>query len=178
MKSRGYNMYMMNFATCPNCEYELNGYEKFCPSCGVKLDPIVPLSKVIQGGHPQIDRLDDAIKNNKNELWKVTTQGDCEGYTTRDLGIFRGSILNIAKYLSDKAVFSSLDFEPVKIKNINESDVKSKSSHSISIRMPYFNSSHMSFEDYFATWQYLLKNPNVTIDVSRSSLSDLELTFK
>ena len=168
-------MYMMNRATCPNCEYELNGYEKFCPNCGVKLDPIVPLSKVIQGGHPQIDRLDDALKNNKKELWKVTTQGDCEGNGTRYLGIFKGSIPNIAKYLSDKVVLS-LDFEPVIIKNINESNVKS--AHSVNITMPYFNSSNMSFEDYFATWQYLFKNSNATIDVSRSSLSDLELVFK
>jgi hypothetical protein len=45
-------------------------------------------------------------------LWKVTTEGDCEGRSTKNLGVHRGHICEIAMALSG-ATFYSLDFQPV-----------------------------------------------------------------
>lgn len=46
--------------------------------------------------------------------WKVTTEGDCEGRTTTDLGTHYGHVCEIA--LSLKGCGYSLRFEPVKKK--------------------------------------------------------------
>lgn len=46
------------------------------------------------------------------QVWRVTTEGDCEGRTTRDLGEFYGHIAEIAFSLADK-VYYSLHFSPV-----------------------------------------------------------------
>jgi hypothetical protein len=45
--------------------------------------------------------------------WKVTTEGDVEGRSTRDLGTFRGHIDEIAFHLANKC-FYSLRFTPIK----------------------------------------------------------------
>jgi hypothetical protein len=47
-------------------------------------------------------------------IWKVTTEGDCEGRSTRDLGIFKGFIDEIALHLADRCYYT-LDFKPVKL---------------------------------------------------------------
>ena len=46
-------------------------------------------------------------------IWQVTTEGDCEGRTTRHLGTFEGYVDEIALYLADKCY--SLMFRPVVI---------------------------------------------------------------
>lgn len=45
-------------------------------------------------------------------IWEVTTEGDCEGRTTRKLGIFEGYVDEIAFALSDK-VYYSLRFKKI-----------------------------------------------------------------
>lgn len=45
-------------------------------------------------------------------LWKVTTQGDCEGRSIRDLGTYEGNIDEIAFALADEC-FYSLNFKAV-----------------------------------------------------------------
>lgn len=45
-----------------------------------------------------------------NALWRVTTEGDCEGRSTRTLGIFRGNWYEIALHLADRCCYS-LNFE-------------------------------------------------------------------
>lgn len=50
--------------------------------------------------------------------WKVTTEGDCEGRSTKNLGEFYGHVANIAFYLADK-VFYSLKFIPVESPRLN-----------------------------------------------------------
>jgi len=37
--------------------------------------------------------------------WKVTTEGDCEGRTVKDLGIYQGYVDEIALSLGDKAYY-------------------------------------------------------------------------
>ena len=44
-------------------------------------------------------------------LWRVTTEGDCEGKTVHDLGIYEGHIVDIARHLSEE-VFYDLHFTP------------------------------------------------------------------
>ncbi len=44
--------------------------------------------------------------------WKVTTEGDVEGRSTRQLGVFTGYVDEIAFHLADQA-FYKLEFEPV-----------------------------------------------------------------
>lgn len=39
-------------------------------------------------------------------LWEVTTEGDCEGRTTRHLGTFEGHVADIARLLSREAYYS------------------------------------------------------------------------
>lgn len=43
-------------------------------------------------------------------LWKVSTEGDCEGRSTRQLGIFRGNYYEIALYLAEHCCYT-LRFE-------------------------------------------------------------------
>lgn len=38
--------------------------------------------------------------------WKVTTEGDCEGRSVRQLGTFRGHVDEIAFHLADKCYYS------------------------------------------------------------------------
>lgn len=51
--------------------------------------------------------------NNCYGLWKVTTEGDCEGRTVRDLGTYEGYIDEIAFALADKCYYQ-LTFHAVK----------------------------------------------------------------
>jgi hypothetical protein len=60
-------------------------------------------------------------KNNNAEVyhqlygyWAVTTEGDCEGRTTRNLGTFKGWLDEIALHLADKNHYS-LHFKKVEM---------------------------------------------------------------
>ena len=55
-------------------------------------------------------------------LWKVTTEGDCEGKTIKNLGIYEGNISDIAFYLKNKCEYS-LEFTPVQVTKIDSCDV-------------------------------------------------------
>lgn len=56
----------------------------------------------------------DFWKNNPSPVgwWVVTTEGDCEGRTTRNLGTHWGHVAEIAFQLADKSMYG-LCFEPV-----------------------------------------------------------------
>lgn len=60
--------------------------------------------------------------NSSYGLWKVTTEGDCEGKTTRNLGIYEGNISDIAFYLKNKCEYS-LRFSSAKATKIDSYDV-------------------------------------------------------
>lgn len=45
-------------------------------------------------------------------VWKVTTDGDCEGRSTKTIGVFEGHVVDIALQLSKQACYS-LRFSPV-----------------------------------------------------------------
>lgn len=44
--------------------------------------------------------------------WSVSTEGDCEGHTTRQLGVYYGHIDEVALHLADKQYYS-LSFAPL-----------------------------------------------------------------
>lgn len=82
----------------------------------------------------ELEELENSIKQRKQELsslprvmvpwkspvglWKVTTEGDCEGRSTKNLGIHRGHIADIAHRLGGHNMYS-LNFQPA-----NENDLK------------------------------------------------------
>lgn len=82
----------------------------------------------------ELEELENSIKQRKQELsdlprvkvpwkspvglWKVTTEGDCEGRTTDNLGFHRGHIVDIAHRLGGHTMYS-LNFRPA-----NENDLK------------------------------------------------------
>lgn len=77
--------------------------------------------------------------NSSYGLWKVTTEGDCEGKTTRNLGIYEGNISDIAFYLKDKCEYS-LQFSPAEVPTINSCDVT------------HYGNVHISLDISSGTW--------------------------
>ncbi|WCK57226.1 hypothetical protein PP175_28980 (plasmid) [Aneurinibacillus sp. Ricciae_BoGa-3] len=65
-------------------------------------------------------------------VWKVTTEGDEEGRTTKDLGTHSGNIFDIVKKLSDQS-FYKLRVERVGHYKPNEKDLHKKHSVNFSI---------------------------------------------
>lgn len=61
------------------------------------------------------------MENWNNKLWKVTTEGDCEGRSTRNLGVYRGNPVNIAFLLADKVAYT-LQFEEIVIQDVPKFD--------------------------------------------------------
>lgn len=85
---------------CPTCKsvYANVGFV-FCPRDGAELvDPKdVPGSvRPLKGGY----------EKGPYALWRVTTEGDCEGRTTTNLGTFQGFIDDIARELASKSYYS------------------------------------------------------------------------
>ena len=77
---------------CNNCNENYSEDFKFCPKCGQllekKLSEVAEKYKDIYG------------------YWIVTTEGDCEGRTTKTLGTFKGYIDDIALSLANKCYYS------------------------------------------------------------------------
>lgn len=64
----------------------------------------------------ELQRVKEKLINFKHvDLWQVTTEGDCEGRSVRDLGIHEGDIMHIAQTLADKEYYK-LTFERVRPK--------------------------------------------------------------
>lgn len=63
-----------------------------------------------------------------NGPWHVTTEGDDEGRTTRDLGNWRGPFDRVALGLADKAYYT-LTIEPVVIGDANDLPILRKTVH-------------------------------------------------
>lgn len=52
-------------------------------------------------------------------IWEVSTEGDCEGRTTKALGIYKGHIGDIALILQPEATYS-LNFKHITVTQIGE----------------------------------------------------------
>lgn len=93
---------------CKNCNKEYKDY-KFCPQCGAKLD--------ISDGKNCFNQLNINYKNTYGS-WEVTTEGDCEGKSVRNLGTFIGYIDEIALHLADKCFYSLCFHKVPELKDI------------------------------------------------------------
>lgn len=96
--------------------------------------------------------------NSSYGLWKVTTEGDCEGKTTKNLGIYEGNISDIAFYLKDKCEYS-LRFSPAKATKIDSDDVTHYGSINISLDIDS-GTWNMSPEDRVNYFKVLLYTEN------------------
>jgi DNA-directed RNA polymerase subunit RPC12/RpoP len=86
---------------CVNCKGKFNNTTySFCPYCG----------KMIEKRVSQYDTLPEQYKSTFG-VWNVTTEGDCEGKSIKNLGQYEGHIDEIALYLADKCYYS-LCFRP------------------------------------------------------------------
>lgn len=86
---------MNTLMRCPQCKTAKKDM-KFCGECGTKLESFADSKNVWK----------------PIGLWRVTTQGDEEGRTTKHLGMHEGHIVDIARQLSGEA-FYDLCFDPV-----------------------------------------------------------------
>jgi hypothetical protein len=76
-----------------SCGQYIQSSYAFCPKCGTKV--VGPYASPVG-------------------TWHVTTEGDCEGKSTKDLGIHTGHVADIARVLGNHC-FYSLQFEQVLI---------------------------------------------------------------
>lgn len=86
---------MTNLMRCPQCK-TAKREAKFCDECGTKLESFSDASNIWK----------------PEGMWRVTTQGDEEGRTTRQLGTHMGHIVDIAHRLSGESNYN-LSFEPL-----------------------------------------------------------------
>lgn len=96
--------------------------------------------------------------NSSYGIWKVTTEGDCEGKTTRNLGIYEGNISDIAFYLKNKCEYS-LRFSPAKATKIESCDVIHYGCVSVSLDIDS-GTWNMSPEDRTNYFKVLLNTEN------------------
>lgn len=90
-----------NKPQCVSCHKHVSPESNFCSFCGTK---IIREKKLIS--------LVDEKYQNTYGTWRVTTEGDVEGRSTRQLGTYEGHIDEVARALSDKAYYS-LNFKKV-----------------------------------------------------------------
>lgn len=64
----------------------------------------------------------------KQNIYEVKTYNDCEGRTTRLLGIYQGNIQDIALHLADKAVYHLL-IRPISIQQAGDPTSKTVEVH-------------------------------------------------
>lgn len=106
--------------------------------------------------------------------WKVTTDGDCEGRSTTQLGNYYGHVAEIAFYLADKAMYD-IKFEPL----IDAPAPKEISTYTatkdsvwiqLGIESGTWNLPSSTREDWFRKWLQISK-PAVTIQGSLPNCS-------
>jgi hypothetical protein len=71
----------------------------------------IEYSKCVSRNDPVEDKYPAAYRNPVG-IWEVSTEGDCEGRTTKELGRYEGHVARIAFFLADKAHYG-LKFKPV-----------------------------------------------------------------
>lgn len=142
---------------CEKCNKEYNDDYRFCPSCGNHL--------VKAKGRVLLEQLGEDYRSVKG-TWKVTTEGDCEGRTTRDLGIYEGYIDDIALSLANQCYYS-LHFTR---SNVKKASIYNKGKVNVTLDIK----SHtwdMSPEDRVETMKELFKDRNVEIEAGNSYAS-------
>lgn len=88
----------MNKMQCPACGRKYANNSKFCSDDGTKLLVEAEVAGMVQP-------LKEPY-NNPYGLWIVSTEGDVEGRTTRQLGSYEGYLDEIAQRLASEAYYS------------------------------------------------------------------------
>ena len=78
---------------CPRCSNQVEGDSQFCRHCGERISLLVRAEPPVPPYHEPYG------------YWHVTTEGDCEGRTTKDLGYHKGYLDAIARDLSGNAFY-------------------------------------------------------------------------
>lgn len=99
------------FLACPH--HNVQSFTEYCFDCGEnRYTTVAEIMKregiVDMDAKPTVDKKDatKAKYSNPQAFWKVTTEGDCEGRSTRDLGTHFGFIDDIAFALADRCYYS------------------------------------------------------------------------
>ena len=79
---------------------------------------------------PQVLPLSKEWPDSPIGVWKVTTEGDCEGRSTKTIGVFEGHVVDIALQLSKQSYYS-LMFSPVANPEVVYGNISSGDSVSI-----------------------------------------------
>ena len=95
-------------------------------------------------------------------LWHVTTEGDCEGRTTKDLGVHQGNFDDIAFALAGQACYG-LKFERVNPSEYTKHPPKTEVNVSLDIETGTWN---MDAGQRCAYFRDLLKGRGVTVKES------------
>lgn len=92
-------------------------------------------------------------------LWQVTTEGDCEGRTMKDLGYYEGNPVDIAFVLADKAMYS-LTFSEVVATIVTPDELDRTRSEEVSITFA-MDSKYSNVEDiaHFIKWLFIEHRP-------------------
>jgi len=98
---------------CTGCPNQVREDHKFCSHCGASV--VIPVENhVVSSAYRKV-----------LGTWHVTTEGDCEGKSTRDLGIHTGYVDEIARSLGAAAMYS-LQFKALTIPKEHTPDSKVK----------------------------------------------------
>lgn len=95
-------------------------------------------------------------------LWHVTTEGDCEGRSTKDLGVHEGHLDDIAFALAG-ACYYSLRFEPVDPNEWSNHQPRTEVCVSLGIKSGTWDLKKGERANYF---RELLKGRDVTVESS------------
>ena len=108
------------------------------------------------------EKILNPMYSNSLGLWEVTTEGDCEGRTTRDLGTYYGNFDEVAFHVADKVMYK---LTLTKIEPTNEFTPKADNV------LIQFNMNsgmyHMTPEQTEPIWNSLLKDRPANVKDNR-----------
>lgn len=93
-------------------------------------------------------------------LWRVTTEGDCEGRSTKNLGVFEGNLDDIAFSLASGAYYS-LHFEEVK-----PEEIKRPTSKTVNVTLSW-NTFNLDGPDRVKAFSKWLKDRDVQVSLGQ-----------
>lgn len=97
--------------TCSKCKATNPDDAKYCNQCGTKMPMPFNVKKYIESMPIEYTA--------PEQLWEITTEGDCEGRTVKELGTHKGYLVDLAARFADQACYT-LYFKAVEAKTLPE----------------------------------------------------------